>query len=44
MSELHNDSGLRRARMLRVGKAYIADTATVTANVTLGEDAGISAG
>ncbi len=34
-------SELRKARMLRVGKAFVADTATVTANVTLGEDTGI---
>lgn len=32
---------LRRARMLRVGHAYIADTATVTGMVTLGEDTNI---
>ena len=30
--------GLRRARLLPVGKAYVADTATVTAAVTLEED------
>ena len=30
--------GLRRARLLRVGRAWVADTATVTAAVTLGED------
>jgi carbonic anhydrase/acetyltransferase-like protein (isoleucine patch superfamily) len=33
--------GGRRARLLRVGRAYVADTATVTARVTLGEDANI---
>ena len=32
---------LRRARMRRVGHAYVADTATVTAGVTLGEDTNI---
>ncbi len=31
-------NGLRKARLLQVGKAYVADTATVTAAVTLGED------
>ncbi len=33
--------GLRKARLLRVGKAFVADTATVTAAVTLGEDVNI---
>lgn len=33
--------GLRRARLLPVGKAWVADTATVTAAVTLGEDANL---
>lgn len=33
--------GLRRARLHRVGRAYVADTATVTARVTLGEDANL---
>jgi len=32
---------MRKARMLRVGGAYVADTATVTAHVTLAEDANI---
>lgn len=32
---------LRNARMLRIGKAYVADTATVTAKVTLGEGTNI---
>ncbi|MDJ0520760.1 MAG: gamma carbonic anhydrase family protein [Planctomycetota bacterium] len=34
-------SELRKSRMLRVGNAYIADTATVTGKVKLGEDANI---
>jgi carbonic anhydrase/acetyltransferase-like protein (isoleucine patch superfamily) len=33
--------GLRAARMLRVGRAYVGDTATVTAAVTLGADANV---
>ncbi|MDA1194207.1 MAG: gamma carbonic anhydrase family protein [Planctomycetota bacterium] len=33
--------GLRRARLLRVGAAYVADTATVTARVWLGADANL---
>ena len=32
---------LRKARLLPVGHAYIADTATVTADVTLGEDVNV---
>ena len=32
---------LRKARLLRIGKAYVADTATVTARVTLEEDVNI---
>jgi carbonic anhydrase/acetyltransferase-like protein (isoleucine patch superfamily) len=32
---------MRAARMLRVGAAWVADTATVTAAVTLGEDANL---
>ena len=34
-------SELRKARMLRVGRAYVADTATVTGEVTLGEGTNI---
>jgi carbonic anhydrase/acetyltransferase-like protein (isoleucine patch superfamily) len=33
--------GLRKARMRKVGRAYVADTATVTGEVTLGDDANI---
>jgi len=32
---------LRNARLVRVGGAYVADTATVTAAVTLGEDTNV---
>lgn len=32
---------MRKARMLRVGSAYVGDTATVTARVKLGEDANV---
>ena len=35
------DPVLRKARLLRVGAAFVADTATVTARVTLGAEANI---
>ena len=35
------DQALRDARLLRVGAAYVADNATVTAKVTLGEGTNI---
>ncbi|MDJ0975175.1 MAG: gamma carbonic anhydrase family protein [Planctomycetota bacterium] len=36
-----DNSPLRNARMLQVGRAYVADSATVTAKVKLGPDANI---
>lgn len=33
--------GLRKARLLRIGQAFVADTATVTGRVQLGADANI---
>lgn len=39
--EAEQPGRLRRPRMLRVGRAYVADTATLTARVSLGEDSSL---